>query len=224
MINRVIKVVLAAVLFTAVLEAKGPDAKVVIDKMITAYGGEANLKKLNSYEQVWHIETKTSNKNGSDHRTVKMPGYLQTQLTYPDKTEIRTLKNGIGIKEFGKRKLEVKGPMLDAMRLQLMRLFNPLILKSKIQGITTSEKDSFYIIYLSDGSITTEYFVSKKSFLIEKVVGRLKMGHNKMEFLTVYEDYKSENGVMIAHKEIKYAAKVNTAVMRLKATKFTTAK
>jgi len=34
----------------------------VIDKMMQAYGGEKNVKQLNAYEQVWHIETKTSKK------------------------------------------------------------------------------------------------------------------------------------------------------------------
>ncbi len=220
MINKVIKSGLAALLFTTTLSAAGPDTEMILEKMIKAYGGEKNLKKLNSYEQVWHIETKTSNKNGSDYRIVKLPDYLQTQLTYPDKTEIRTLNHGVGVKDYGTSKMEAKGPMLDAMRLQLMRLFTPLTLKSKRAALTSSEFNEGYIIYLKDGSITAEYIVSKNSFLIDKVVGRLKMGSNKMEFLTVYKDYEPEEGVMVAHKEIKYAANINTAVMSLKATKF----
>ena len=48
------------------------------------------------------------------------------------------------------------------------------------------------------------------------------MGSKQMEFLTLYEEYKPINSVMVAHKEIKYAGSVNTAIMHLKEMKFIT--
>lgn len=110
--------------------------------------------------------------------------------------------------------------MLDAMKLQLMRIYNPLVLKSKISNITVLMDEKHYILTLKDGSVNAKYFVSKESYLIQKVIGQLKMGSQNMEFLTLYEDYKSVSGVMLAHTEIKYAGSVNTAVMRLKKIKF----
>ncbi len=192
----------------------------IINKMIKAYGGQENLKQVNDYKQLWHIETKVSDKNGTDSREVMLPSYLYTSLSYPHKSEVRILDKGIGIKIFGEKTIEAKGPMLDAMKVQLMRLFSPLELKKRIKNIVISLTPTYYVLSLSEDGLTAEYFVSKKSFLIEKVIGRLQMGTQSMEFLTLYQDYKLVHGVMMPHKEIKYAGSVNTAIMRLQITKF----
>lgn len=216
----VLQLILTIVLSATVTYGAEPSSTKLLDKMIKVYGGQENLKQLNDYKQSWHIETKVSDKNGSDSREVMMPSYLYTHLWYPHKTEIRVLDNGKGIKKYSQRTIEAKGPMLDAMKLQLMRLFHPLELKKRVKNITISSTPTHYILSLNEDGLTAKYFVSKKSFLIEKVIGTLKMGGQKMEFLTLYQDYKRVNGVMIPHKEIKYAGDVNTAIMRLKITMF----
>ncbi|MEN8147378.1 MAG: hypothetical protein ABFR02_07150 [Campylobacterota bacterium] len=217
----VIKIFLTVSLFAIALHAQAPTSEVVVNKMIEAYGGEKSIMQLNNYEQFWHIETKTRDTNGTDTRAVHMPILLRTELVYPHKTEVRTLINDYGTKQFGQKKVQAEGAMLDAMKLQLMRLFHPLVLKEKLGDITLSETSEHYVLDLKAGSISAEYFVSKKSYLIEKVVGHLKMGSQGMEFLTLYEDYTSLNGVMLPRKEVKYAGSVNTAVMRLQKMTFT---
>lgn len=210
------------VIFAAIaLHAQIPNSTAIITKMIEVYGEEKNLAQLNNYEQTWHIETKTSDTNGTDKRTVHLPTSLKTELIYPHKTEIRTLENGIGSKQFGSTTVQAQGPMLDAMKAQLMRLFHPLILKDNITRINVSETPEHYILAFAADSVTAEYYVSKQSYLIDKVIGRLQMGSQTMEFLTLYEDYKLLNGVMIPYTEVKYAGSVNTAVMRLSEMKFT---
>lgn len=67
-----------------------------------------------------------------------------------------------------------------------------------------------------------EYFVNKKTHLIDIVVGTLQMGGASMQFKTEYHDYKMEKGVMLPHREIKYAGNVNTAVLTLLETSFNT--
>lgn len=215
-----IKLFLTMMIFGSSLYAEDRSAEVIIEKMIKAYGGEENLKQLNKYEQVWHIEAKTNNKNGTDNRKVVMPGYLYTKLQYKFKTEIRELIDNKGKKQFGKKIIKAQGPMLDAMKLQLMRLYHPLELKHSIERIEIIKNEEYYLLSLSQNGVTAEYFVSKENYLIQKVIGRLKMGSQEIEFLTFYEDYKSVNGVMIPHREVKYAGSVNTAVMRLQNTKF----
>lgn len=197
------------------LHARTAEPLTLIDTMIEAYGGEKNLARMDHYTQVWQIETKTSDTNGTDRREVHLPGYLKTELVYPHKTEIRTLENGIGTKQFGTQTIPAQGPMLDAMKAQLLRLYHPGILKEKASGITVSETPEHYVLSLRADTLTSEYFVSRKSRLIDKVVGRLQMGAQTMEFLTLYEEYRSRSGVMVPHREVKYAGSVNTAVMRL---------
>ena len=205
----VIKILLAVSLFAIALHAQTPTRDVVVNKMIEAYGGEKSIKQLNNYEQFWHIETKTRDTNGTDTRAVHMPILLRTELVYPHKTEVRTLIKDYGTKQFGQKKVQAQGAMLDAMKLQLMRLFHPLVLKAKVSDITLSETPEHYVLDLKAGSISSEYFVSKKSYFIDKVVGHLKMGSQGMAFLTLYEDYTSLNGVMLPRREVKYAGDVN---------------
>ena len=214
------KLLLAMVLLALSLEAKAPNAEMVIHNMIQAYGGEKNLSKQNYYEQVWHIETMMSDKNGTDNRMVHLPDLLRTELVYPDKTEIRSLVKGFGIKQYDQRKIQAEGPMLDAMKLQLMRVYTPLVLRDKADQITVTQDKDHYILTLAVESLKAEYFVSKTKFVIEKVVGTLSMGTQTMAFLTLYENYKLLDGVLLPHKEIKYAGDVNTAIMHLRETKF----
>ena len=107
------------------------------------------------------------------------------------------------------------------MRLQRMRLYNPLLLKEQVREIKVSETGDHYILTLTEQRLTTDYHVNKKSHLIEIVVGTLQMGGMPMQFRTEYHDFKMEAKVMMPHREIKYAGSVNTAVLTLLATQFT---
>lgn len=216
----VIKLVMTMLIVTVSINAKESSPAMIIDEMIKEYGGEKNIKQLNSYEQVWHIETMMSDKNGTDNRMVLMPDLLRTELIYPDKTEIRSLVRDYGTKQYGERMIQAQGPMLDAMKLQLMRLYNPLVLKTKLKDTTILPDEKYYILSVNINGLVAKYFVSKKSYLIEKVIGKLTMGNQSMEFKTLYQNYKYVKGVMMPHKEIKYAGSANTAIMRLQTTTF----
>lgn len=217
-----IKSILAAMLLLTSLNASDTALEKVLNKMVDVYGGEENIAKMNDYEQVWLVEAKAGNKNGTDHRVVSLPGSLRTELTYPDKKETRLLVDGHGTKEFGGTKVEAKGPMLDAMKLQLMRLYNPLILKNRAKNIELGSDDANHILTLKDGTLETKYFVSKREYMIEKVVGKLSVGAQSMEFVTLYKDYEKKEGAMLPTTETKYAGSVNTAVMKLQAMKLLT--
>lgn len=220
MMNMSIKLLLSMILLSVSAYAKEPNVKTVLDSMVKAYGGVENLKQLNDYEQVWKIDAKMSKSIGRDNRKVKMPDYLFTELTYPHKTEVRELKGNSGTKQFGQKVVKAQGPMLDAMKAQLMRLFHPLELKNRIKNMQLLPDNEYYKLSLLLNGVTAEYFVSKKTYFIEKVIGRLVMGRQSMEFLTYYKSYKEVNGVMMPHHEIKYAGSVNTADMFLQKTKF----
>ena len=213
--KKIVSIFFITLLLTGSAYAQEINKDTVIDKMLESYGGEEKLLQLNSYKQVWNIEFMTSDKSGYDNRTVKMPHYLRTEIIYPDRTEVRVLTSDSGIKIFGDKTIEAKGPMLSAMKLQLMRLFNPLVLKSKLRDLTLTQNTKQYILVLKNGDIAVEYIVSKKTHLIEKVIGRLQMGSQQMEFLTRYEDYKPVQGVLIPHKEVKFVGSMNTAIMTL---------
>jgi len=197
----------------------------LLDQMISSYGGAKTLEKLNRpYKQIWQLNAVSRHAQGNDTRHIELPEKLEVELTYPNNSETRILVGDQGLKIYDKtRKEEAKGPALDAMRLQRMRLYSPLMLKNKIANIKLSEKNNYYCLTLTEGDLIAEYFVNKQTHMIDIVIGTLQMGEMKMQFKTEYHDYKMEDGVMLPHREIKYAGNVNTAVLTLQETSFNTA-
>ena len=212
-----------AILLTSLNTSASTDsANDLIDQMISSYGGAKTLEKLNKpYKQVWQLNAVSRNAKGNDTRYIALPNKLKVELTYPNNSETRILDGNQGIKIYDKSKhVEAKGPALDAMRLQRMRLYSPLLLKNRVADIKLSDKNDHYCLTLSEGGLIAEYFVNKQTNLIDTVIGTLQMGGKKMQFRTEYQDYKMEEGVMLPHQEIKYAGNVNTAVLTLLETSF----
>jgi hypothetical protein len=188
--------------------------------MITEYGGEENLKKLDSYASLWKIKVQVREQEGKAVNSVQMPDKLRVELIYPDRTELRVVNGSKGYKGFnGGAAQEVSGPQLDSMKLQLMRLYTPLELKRRMARLQLSEGDGVKLITLKEGELTVVYHVNPTTKRIDKVVGKLDMGGRQMEFVTEYSDYKLVDGVLIHHKENKFAAGTNTAILYLKGLK-----
>jgi len=211
------------ILLTSLNSSAGADsANDLLSQMISSYGGAKTLEKLNRpYKQVWQLNAVSRNAHGNDTRYIELPDKLKVELTYPHNSEIRILDGDHGSKIYDKTKhVEAKGPALDAMYLQRMRLYSPLLLKDRVANIKLSEKNDHYCLTLTEGGLIAEYFVNKQTHMIDTVIGTLQMGVKKMQFRTEYGDYKMEHGVMLPHQEIKYAGNVNTAVLTLLETSF----
>jgi hypothetical protein len=194
---------------------KDPKAQ-LFDEMITAYGGAENLGKLDSYTSVWAMEVRVRPQKGKAINFVDQAGKLRVELIYPDRTETRVINGSRGYKGYNKAPLQaVSGPKFDSMKLQLMRLYTPLTLKNKA-GISVTDGEGFKYITLKEGSLTSVYHVNAETFRIEKVVGKLNMGAREMEFQTEYSDFKKVDGVLMHHRENKFAAGMNTAELFLK--------
>ncbi|MFC1602387.1 hypothetical protein ACFL3U_02340 [Pseudomonadota bacterium] len=195
----------------------------VLEQMISSYGGVEAVEKLNTpYQQIWHLDAVAKNAQGNDLRSIDLPEKLQVELSYPNSSETRILFGDQGLKIYNDTKqVRAEGPGLDAMRLQRMRLYNPLMLQERAADITLSEKDGRYCLTLTENGLVTDYHVNKKTHLIEVVIGTLSMGGMTMQFRTEYHDFKMEAGVIMAHREVKYAGSVNTAELTLLATQFT---
>ncbi len=191
----------------------------VLDNVIKSYGGEKPLKQLNKYAQVWKIKTSMGSV-GQEERKVIIPDALSIELTYPSRHEIRLLNKDYGTKETQGVTKAAKGALLDAMKLQLMRIYSPLVLKNHKSDLALIDTKEYYKIEFIKGSITSYYFVNKKTFMIDKVIGELSQGENKMSFRTLYSNYQDVNGVMIAHNEEKFAAQTPTAKLSLKKVTF----
>ena len=211
--------VLFILVFFYAIPASGETVKIekLLDQMINAYGGEENLKKLNTYRQEWNLTAAMSGEKGLDRRSVALPNRLRVELVYFSHNELRILKGDRGLKIYNRtQKEKVKSPGLDAMKLQRMRLYHPLILKERLSNSRLTQKEGLPVIILSEKGLITEYYINSSTFMIEKVIGLIKTGGMSMEFKTLYSDFRKEEGVVLPHKEVKFAGATNTAVLTLK--------
>lgn len=188
--------------------------------LVQSYGGKENLKKLDSWKAAWQIESSAKGETGTDTRSISLPGKLRVELKYANSSELRIINGDKGYRGFsGSPLLPASGPPLEAMKLQRMRMYTPLTLLEKKKNLTVDEEGGFKVITLKQGGITGKYFVNPASMRIERFIGRMEMNGQAMEFKTEYSDFKTIEGVILHHKEIKYAGSVNTAVMALKEAK-----
>lgn len=192
------------------------DRDTVIDRLIKSYGGEVNLRKADSMIQEWGMVALMGNRHGTDVRSIRIPGQLKVELTYPDKTEIRILNGQQGRVAFNNELLRTASPpQRDAMRLQLMRLYSPLVLRGKPDSVSLEIDGAFCALSLMENGVRADYLVNRETWRIEKVVGTLSVNGTEMQFLTEYSDFKYVDGVLVHHKENKFAGGINTAVLQL---------
>lgn len=210
----------ALVLATALYGCFGKPANLssmMVDMMVRGYGGEENLKKLDSYVSIWEMDAVSRGTKGSATNYVVQPGKLRVELVYPNRSETRALDGPSGVKGYDGSDLKpVAGPMVAAMKLQRMRLYTPLTLRAKQENLTLASVEPFKILTLKEGNLEVDYYIKTDTYLIDHVVGKMKMGERVMEFKTLYRDYKEVDGVFVHHKEVKYAGGVNTAILTLK--------
>lgn len=197
------------------------DRDAVLDKLVEAYGGEQNLRRMEHVVQEWDMVALMSKRHGTDVRHISIPGQLQVVLTYPQKVERRMLAGDQGRVSFnGGQTYPATEPQRDAMRLQLMRLYSPLVLRDRIENVTLTMEGDLCALTLEEHGVRADYLVNLDTWRIEKVAGTLNLGGGAMRFLTEYSDFEFIEGVLVHRKENKFAGNVNTAVLTLKNIRF----
>jgi hypothetical protein len=197
--------------------AQALEVRTVLDRLIHTYGGESNLGKMDNMTQKWDLVAMMGNRHGTDTRSIRAPSQLRVELSYPEKSETRILNGDSAQVIFeGKAVEEVFGIQRDAMRLQLMRLYSPLMLLKKIDSVSLIEEGDLLALSLVENGVHVHYLVNKENWHIEKVAGTLLMNGGEIKFLTEYSDFAVVEGVLVHHKENKFAGGVNTAMLQLR--------
>jgi len=199
------------------VSAQSLDKQAVLERIIDSYGGEKNLRKLDAVVQEWDFVALMGNRHGTDIRNIRIPGQLRVELTYPDKKETRILNGEAAHVIFNEVAAKPAAPMQrDAMRLQLMRLYSPLVLRDKSDSVKLVSEGEFCALSLTENGVQADYLVNRESWRIEKVVGTLRIKGSEMQFLTEYSDFKFVDGALIHQKENKFAGGMNTAMLQLR--------
>ena len=201
--------------------AQNSNLQTVLDQLVSTYGGEDNLRKVDSMIQEWGMTALMRNRQGTDTRYVRAPAQLRVDLKYPGKSESRILNGDSAFALFeGAAPEEVTGMQRDAMRLQLMRLYSPLMLRNKIESISLIEEGGLLALSLVEKGAHVHYMINKENWQIEKVAGSLMINGNEIQFLTEYSDFTVIEGVLMHQKENKFAGGMNTAVLQLRKVTF----
>jgi hypothetical protein len=220
MIHRLFMILLSLGIAGAA-SAESGDRDDVLARMIAAYGGEEQLRKLDRMIQEWDMLALRTNSPADDRRSIDFGGRLRVELTYPDKRETRILNGDVGIAVFRDKPPAIASTtQRDAMRLQLMRLYSPLALQERTDAIGVSSDDGYVVLTLREHGLLTEYYVNADSWTIEKTIGTLNAGGMAMQFVAEYSEYALVDGVLMYHRENKFAGGTNTAVLKLRNVEF----
>jgi len=204
-------------IFSGALNSQSFDLDTVLGQIIDAYGGEENLRKLDSQIQEWDVVALMGNRHGTDVRTIRTPDQLKVELTYPGKKETRIVNGEASHVIYSGAPAQIAvQPQSDAMRLQLMRLYSPLVLRDRLDHLTLTVKGESYALTLIEHGVHVDYVVNTENWRIESVVGSLPVNGTAMQFLTEYSGFRFRDGVLVHERENKFAGGVNTAVLKLR--------
>lgn len=197
--------------------SKSTPAEALLNDIVTAYGGEAELKKLDKHTQEWAIESALRGDKGLDIRYIELPDKLRVELLYSRSVELRVINNDKGYRASEQGgPFMVEGPPLIGMMLQRMRFYSPLTLLDKKASITLSEEEGLKLITIKEGELTGTYYVNPETKMIVKYKGFFELEGRMVDFVTEYSDFKKINGVVFPHKENKFAMGMNTGILELK--------
>jgi hypothetical protein len=217
--NRLVVLAITCLLLACVgsVDSREIDLEDLLEQIIVAYGGEENLRKLNNHIQEWDVVALVGKRHGTDTRRIRVPDQLKVEVTYPHRKETRVVNGESGYFIFrGAPARMATQPQKDAMRLQLMRHYSPLLLREKLDSLILAKQGKFRVITLFEHGVRVDYFVNTENWHIEKVVGSLAINGSGMQFLTEYSNFAFRDGVLVHLKENKFAGGVNTAILQLR--------
>ena len=196
-----------------VTPAVAEDSGALVDKMVTAYGGQAALEKIAAIREEGKLEgAMRPGSLGPIVRTYARPSKLRVQIgDGPKFTEVRVVNGSKGWRD-GK---EVTGVSYEAMVLQAARLDLPWLLmkqKGKLvdKGFVERDGRRLQVFELAfENGLKVSAGVEPTTGHILFSSGTTKTG--SMTFETAYDDFRTVDGVLFAFKETNMAQGTKTA-------------
>jgi hypothetical protein len=196
-------------------------AAAVIARVIQSYGGREALERIHAYRMEGTIHAIRGMRAGPTVRVFERPDRLKVGMQYPEGSEVRIVDGARGWRNSGGDPLaEAHGPMLDAMVLQACRAAVPWILierGAQARRIEDLARDSVALIGIEipiQDKLWLRAYVDPKSFRVAMSQGMLGHGGMQTQFETVYDDYRSVEGILFAFHEENYASGTHTAFTR----------
>lgn len=182
----------------------------LVDRVLAAYGGKAALERAVAVRETGRVlSTMRGGRAGTLLRAFERPGRLRVEIAYPEETpEIRVLDGAQGWRD-GKRSA---GPPFAAMVLQAARLGLPLGLdanRAKLRDLGSAVEDGKPVrsleLPVGDG-MTLTVGIDPDSGRIVRSAGRAPGGPGgAIEFVTLYDDFRTVDGVLFPFREVNVA-------------------
>jgi hypothetical protein len=196
-----------------VTATRAEDAGALVDKMVSAYGGQAALEKIAAIREEGKVEaTMRVGSSGLIVRTYSRPSKLRIQIGEgPKFTEVRVLNGAKG----WRNGQESTGVSYEAMVLQAARLDLPWLLmkhKSKLVDKGNVERDGRRLQVLDlplENGLSVSAGIDPMTGHILFSSGTTKTG--SMTFETAYDYLRNVDGVLFAFKETNMAQGTKTA-------------
>ena len=185
-----------------------------------AYGGEGNLRRVNSFRAEGVITAVVDRSVGETVRWFERPDRLRIELRYPERGEVRLTDGPRGWVGRDDRDLTpAPEPLLGAMRLQTARLDLLLRLKEEIATLVLMAPDGEGRPVLRgflDEALTLDYHIDGKSHRVEHVTLRMAGAPEIVSFEVAYEGFRWVEGVLFPFKETTFTNGEKTAEVRIR--------
>jgi hypothetical protein len=187
-------------------------------KVTTAYGGETAREGTKGVRQTGVTYSSMRRQEGRIIRTYQAPDRLRIEILYPETEELRIL-NG---PHAWKREQPMGKPFRDALMLQAVRMGLPWSLlqgRAQLRDLGMQAIDAGQPLRMLElplgANLAIKVGIDPESGLIMRSVGTMTGSMGVMEFGTVYEDFRTQDGRRYAGVEHHYAAGQATGHTRI---------
>ena len=187
----------------------------LLDAMAEAHGGSERMRAI----QAIRMEGTLRTPDGGEGRFIRVSrglGALASLTDMPGRTEIRILSEGQGWRGESHDALQpVQGPLLMAMHMQSTRILAPFLLDAHRDRVTLADDGPdgpTLELQLSDGAVLRAR-LDPVSHRVAWTQSRLPVQGRVMTFSTLYSDFRSVAGVLVAYREENSAQGVPTALL-----------
>jgi hypothetical protein len=191
-------------------------AAALIERIIRAYGGQSKLDAVRAYRLEGRIVAVMQGREGPTVRLFARPNRLRVELHYANAPEMRILRGAQGWRGTPGAVEPASGPMLDAMVLQAARAGVPWILMERrndthvIDPLDLRGRRLLGLEITLAPGLTLRVYVNPATNHVEMSQGILERGPMRTAFETMYEDFRSVDGVLFAFREENYASGQHT--------------
>lgn len=219
--------------FRRAADASGATISVeeLMSKTVAALGGEANLRKHNSFLLTFDIDYENQGVIGEGRTSARAPGAYATDVTlmalgkkigrtfeYFDGTSGGAQATFFPPRTYAGRQLAMAHATADFYgALDWKKLFKSVLIK-RIAKV--NDEDAYVVVKTTQADTTVTDYYSTKTFLLLRREASTFVNDIEVPIRSDFSDYRNVDGVMVAFKSIVNSAAMGDITIRVREVKF----